>query len=483
MIGLLPAFLLPCFAGWCVVRALLPPDPLPAARLLRLSLAPAVGLGLSSVGFFIAGLVTTPSSGLAIGVDTALLVGALLLMRLSASRARPIAIQARRSEPMGVLDRLIIVVFIFVAFVAVLVFIAKVRSFPHGNWDAWANWNLRGRFWFRGASHWQDMFSPEILWTSPRYPLLLSGTVARGWFYAGRELIAVPVITAALVTASTVAALGSGVTLLRNRRTGLLLATLLVAAPYFLDHGGSQYADAPLACLFLGTLIVIAIAIRQGESSSVAPLVLAGTLTGLAAWTKEEGSALAVVVIVATTIALASTHSRSSAIKRTWPLAAATGPFLAIALFVRFGLAPPTPDFYFSGGVFNRLIDFSRYVTIGERMIAESYRFGAWRGVGSALSVVLLVSLFALLRLNKGSPTDSAQKRIVGLALVGMLGADFLAYLFTQLDLAYHLQTSISRLLFVVWPVFLLLAGLSRSASVGTAENTSRSSLEPIPAG
>lgn len=48
---------------------------------------------------------------------------------------------------------------------------------PHGDWGAWAIYNLRARFIVRAGSHWMDTFSNLLPLSDP----LLTLSVARLW--------------------------------------------------------------------------------------------------------------------------------------------------------------------------------------------------------------------------------------------------------------------------------------------------------------
>lgn len=41
---------------------------------------------------------------------------------------------------------------------AVIMFIVCTLTKPHGEWDAWAIWNMRARFLFRAGEFWRDAF-------------------------------------------------------------------------------------------------------------------------------------------------------------------------------------------------------------------------------------------------------------------------------------------------------------------------------------
>ena len=71
-------------------------------------------------------------------------------------------------------------------------FVSASAVYPHGEWDAWAQWNLRARFFARGLADgaWRDAFAPVLAWSHPDYPPLVPSSIARLWIYAGRETVA-----------------------------------------------------------------------------------------------------------------------------------------------------------------------------------------------------------------------------------------------------------------------------------------------------
>src|SRR5688572_29095539 len=75
---------------------------------------------------------------------------------------------------------------------------------PHGEWDAWAIWNLHARFLFRGGEHWRDMFTGELFWSHTDYPFLLPAVLAGGWTLAGEETTTVPMFFTFLFTIATI---------------------------------------------------------------------------------------------------------------------------------------------------------------------------------------------------------------------------------------------------------------------------------------
>ena len=150
-------------------------------------------------------------------------------------------------------------------------FAAISRVVSHGSWDAWAIWNLRARFLFRGQPLlWQDAFSAELAYSHPNYPLMLPLSVSRAWTFLGGETLMVPALLAAIFAAATVAAAAVSVGRARTPTHGLMTATAILASPAFLKWAPSQCADIPLGFFMLSTFVMMSIRDAQREPSLVA---------------------------------------------------------------------------------------------------------------------------------------------------------------------------------------------------------------------
>ena len=171
--------------------------------------------------------------------------------------------------------------------------------------------------------------------------------------------------------------------------------------------------------------------------------ILAGITAGLSAWTKNEGL-LFLLVIVLTQLA-GTTYSRKwrSHTRAMLSFSAGLLPVLLIILYFKFSLAPPNDlisslDWKLTAG---RILDGSRYFLISRVFLEEMFRF----------PIVLLA--FYLLCLGV---TAHGNHRSDGRSLLWVLGMMFLGYFFTYLttpqDLAWHLDTSLRRLLLQLWP-------------------------------
>ncbi len=310
---------------------------------------------------------------------------------------------------------------------------------PHGNWDAWAIWNLRARFLHRGGEHWTAAFSPLLPWTHPDYPLLLPGAVARGWSYAGEETTLVPQLIAVLFGAATVGLLMSTLTRLRGTSQGYLGGLVLLATPYFLELTADQYADVPLAFFFLASAALFEIHDR-GIGGMRLPF-LAGLLTALAAWTKNEGMLFLVVALL---IRL------RAGVRRWYEMAAflvGALPVVLVLAYFKLRLAPVNDLIAGQGAqaTFARLVDVGRYGRI------VWFYLVALVSIGPGLAVVLAVYRVLL----GGAPGRSGRGHAVAV-LALMLTGYTVVYLTTPNELAWHLSDSVHRLFMQLWPSALL---------------------------
>jgi len=339
-------------------------------------------------------------------------------------------------------------VFFFVLLCAVVISIWYLRHSPHGSWDAWAIWNLRARFLYRGEEAWTVGFSPLIPWSHPDYPLLVPGAVARGWTIVGRETPLVPQGIACLFGAATVGVLMTVLALLRSSSQGYLGGLVLLSTPYFLDLMTAQYADVPLGFFFLASAALFEIHDREETGSHRLPF-LAGVLTGLAAWTKNEGSLFLVATVVVRLRGFA-TRPQRAVLRELIAFALGWLPIGLVLIFFKLRYAPANDlvagqDWQATR---ERVLDLSRYLLIAEYFLFAVVRIGPG-------AVVVLIAYRALL----GGP---AQRRVRQLwshavaVLVLMLAGYAFVYLTTPNNLAWHLHDSIDRLFMQLWPTALL---------------------------
>jgi hypothetical protein len=295
---------------------------------------------------------------------------------------------------------------------------------PHGDWDAWAIWNLRAKY--LAGPVWQHAVASEIAVQHPDYPLLLSAIVARAWKDGGSSFDpGVPASLAMLFFACGAALLASAIACIRKSSSlGWLSLLVLASSAGFISQVPSQYADIPL-----GVYMAAAVA------CALLDLPLAGGLfAGLAANTKNEGIAFAAAYVLGMLI-----RTRRPAV-----LVSAIPGLAAIGIF-KIAYAPASE---YAG----RTPDFSRLGSIVEAALKSIPDLG----FGLTNPLVLLLILIAGLRIAK----DFSQARIwwaCALVFLVMKFSYLAAYLMTPADVKWQLGTSLSRLTAQLWLMLILL--------------------------
>ncbi len=237
---------------------------LPAAiragtTLLRLSLAVGVGLGLFSADHMVR---------LAVGISHpwvidllvfALLLSAYVLIRrgqyapecFTGNTQRRILFHAKPAKSLTAAFALALCAAIYSA-------VLRSLAHPHGDgWDAFSIWNLHARFLFRSGAAWRDGFSPSFPGRIPTTRFLLPATIAHFWSYLGHESQQFPPLSDLCLTFSTVGLLFASLAILRGRTSAMLGGLALLATPFFIEQGTSQYADVPLSFFFLAAISML----------------------------------------------------------------------------------------------------------------------------------------------------------------------------------------------------------------------------------
>jgi hypothetical protein len=322
---------------------------------------------------------------------------------------------------------------------------------PHGNWDAWAIWNVRARFLFRGVDHWWDAFADTT--SHADYPNCLSRfflpiTVARFWQYAGVETTLVPQLIAFAFVFLVAALLFSALRLLRSETSTWLAVLSLFAMPLFVRIGTWQYSDVPIAFFFLAASALIAIASRGGVGSRRL-FFLAGLAVGSAAWTKHEGILFGVAAAVSIFAVGETGRART---ERVLAFSLGLAPFLvfSFALQCTLGHGFDLAGSKGAAAVLQNLVDPARH-----RLIWEA----VWRRIVWLPSHAILFVLvpYAWATGRDRSPDAKPGIRRLALTLLLVLLGEYAVYIVTPHDLAWHLSTSIERLFTQLWPSFLLL--------------------------
>jgi len=321
---------------------------------------------------------------------------------------------------------------------------------PHGGWDGWAIWNLRARFFFRGAAYWHDAFSTWLYWSHPDYPLMLPISIARSWLITGGETVMIPIFIAGLFTFGSVGLLFAGLAASKSWLQGMIAGAVLLATPNYIAHGASQYADMPLAFCFLAFAVVCTL---RSQMPTLGHLVILGFLAALGAWIKNEGLLFFLIASAGVILVLWLGNT-----ERRWKeIAAFVAGALPIALILfhfKTQIAPESdlPLLQDHNGLvlLAKLYDRERHWLIVKTLFAKSLSFGLW-----PVSVPVVLAIYFYL-VGKAPVNFTDRFTIVVPVLLGMmLIGYYLIYLITPFDLAWHLKNSADRLLLQLWPSIL----------------------------
>ena len=186
---------------------------------LTLSLAIGVGLGIGSGTFFLSLVLFNGSPSGTLSLEVGLLLLALTWWIFRRQRRTSSAVSFT-AEPWHPLHWLAVIGMAEGGVAVLATFVLNSMASPHGEWDAWAIWNLRARFLFRGRPDWHTAFSQHLAWSHPDYPPLLPSAIARSWAFIGADPTIVPITVALLFSAATVGLLYSSLWWLRSRSQG-----------------------------------------------------------------------------------------------------------------------------------------------------------------------------------------------------------------------------------------------------------------------
>jgi hypothetical protein len=407
-----------------------------------------IGLGASSIAFFVASLLSTRPAMVGGMFEAA--VAAIALGRIGRDRWRhgSPAVAVGRSAAgaprlqVTWLEWMLIFIFVQAAVVAGVIAWRAYQTEPLGGWDAWTIWNLHARFMLRAGTDWPELMrAAPLSWTHPDYPRLLPASVARVWAWSGGEAASSSALVSVAFAVATVALLMGAVAKFRGRVAALTGGLVLLSTPFFITFTPNQHADIPLAGFMLATVVLVAgpnaVERRHGE------WMIAGLCAGAAAWTKNEG--LLFALLIAGAVALYGWRMRA------WPGVIRFLGALACALvpvfFFKLQLAPSND--LISAPLaprMSQLFDWSRHAAILSSLWRDLRGFGEWR-VGPWITLALPFAAWSWRRRLSG--TERVVPVMLGLMSLGY----YVVYLLSPHDLVWHLDSSLVRLLLQLWPL------------------------------
>lgn len=474
-------FLLPAVVGFACVTALWPARRRPdSAFLLKACLALGWGLGVASWGHFL-WLALAGSSGRGLFAAEAVAAAVLLAaFAVAALRTRPAVEPVAVPAPRAKLPLFLTAAFALVVLARAAQLLMACQVLPHGQGDAYFNWNMKARFLYRGGEDWRAIFAfPQSAGQSPLsppdYPLLLPSGVARAWLYRGAESTTDPAVFALAFLVGSYLLLFAGVAALRGAAQGALAGLLLASTEGFSAVAAAQVADVPLAFFVLAAVVPFALydAHRGGRSW----VVLAGTAAGLAGWVKNEGLLFVAALAAVRLLVVAPRDGFRAYLRELAAFALGLLPFAALLAYYRLAHAAPSHLFLGQEGqLWPRLTDPARWGAILwalQLQLVPAHKMHL-SGVGYAL---VLLPVYRLLLGRSASPARRAALPPLLVALAVLAGY-LLVYAVTPIDLGWQLLTSLHRLLLHVWPAALFAFFL---AVASPEERLAKGEASPAP--
>lgn len=428
--------------------------------LVAFSVSAAGGLGIAScVSYLLLETIGLTSRSLVVTDLVVALLSVSALWRLRLHRARLTSTSASTSSS-NMRSRLWAGATALVICLAAIAIVLALVDTPYGVGDPVTNWTLKARFIYRGGAGWTDLFSPELpRWILSDYPLLLPLSIARVWHYVGDDTPAGPIVVQLVFWLALVTCVWGTVWRLRGVKAAAVATIAVVSMPILVTYTGRQYADVPFACLITASLSVLLL--RDGDRAPLAVVAASGLLAGFAAWTKNEGLlfVLALVAVRGGYLLVLRRRPGEAAREIAVLVLGAAGPLLAVAHFkLNHGMAGASDDPRRLTEVFHMLADPARLAVVMR---------GAWRVLLSPAlwgwGPLLAIGFFAsAIRINRATARSFAFPAAV--ILVMALGY-LTAYQLSPYDLAWHVRTSVDRLLLHLAPVAILTLAMASNAA------------------
>lgn len=303
-----------------------------------------------------------------------------------------------------------------------------------GYWDAWAIWSLHAKFLIYNQEF-TNLFTNEIDFTHPDYPLMLPSLIAVFWksFYTQSPVI--PLLIAYTTGVAILILLYSSFIQKKSPVAGIIVLFFLSCTNLLYPIASYQYADTLLALFILVPFILLS-QINENKNNQLL-FFLVGFFAASCGWIKNEG--LAFYFIFSLVLFFYQGHSKN---QRIAYLYGSIIPLAVIFLFKVF--LAPSNDIVDGqqATIFVKLVDTSRYAIIA------NYFFNMISG-NKILVILILGNLVIYISYYNHC------SYFILVVLILMLFSYFFIYVVTPRDLTWHLSTSFDRLLHQLIPTFL----------------------------
>jgi hypothetical protein len=336
--------------------------------------------------------------------------------------------------------------------------VVRVARYPNGQTDGWAIWNSHAKYMMAGGETWKQDLENTF---HPDYGLLLPGAIVHTWRYIGHNSPDATGAVGIVFELAGIAVLLATLVKLRKRTAALLMAFVLLGSPMYFHYAVAEYADVPISVFMLCAIALLCL-YEEDASNPIGLMALAGFMAGCAAWTKNEG--LLFILVTSAVLFVPVFWAPLPALRRIVAFTAGLALPLAAIVYFKMAIAYPSDIFDHRNSVelMAKILNPDRHIAIASRFLTTGWSFGDWV-FNPFIPILAFVGL---------SGVDRAITRRFGwragvATVVGLLVGYYAIYVITPLDLKYHLDSSMDRLLLHVWPGCLLLVGMAaRSLTV-----------------
>lgn len=443
------AILLPIIYGYFGVSLLMPDQHLGSNKFLKLLLAIGAGIGLSSCIFFISMLINLPDPRFSIILEVLLAISLGLIYFLKFNNRKKPANESIESKNTSFILK--IVCFYLIAY-TVISYLLMIIQGPHGNWDSWLIWNLHAKFLYKSGILWKDYFHSPLTWTHPDYPLLVPAFIARFWYVIKHSNPVIPMATGFIFMLLTVLLLYAGLNQCKDKKHSYIGVIILLSTPFFLLTATTLCADTPISFYFLAAIIALFLYDKHSQENK-SLLALAGVMSGLAAWTKNEGVLFAASIVAARCLVLIFSKDFKVLVNELKYIFFGLLPFIILILYFKLFIA--LPNDMLSGqnfaSIVQKITDPSRIKTV-----YEYYKTGGWVFTMGLINPFILAGGCMFVGINIKKEYKTALKCSL-LTIIIMLVAYFIIYLITPHNLVWHLANSLNRIFIQLWAVFIFI--------------------------
>lgn len=320
--------------------------------------------------------------------------------------------------------------FLFILMYSLYNFISNSKQW--GQYDGWTIWNLHAKFLFYSNS-WKNLFTYDLGWTLPDYPLMLPSIIALFWKSIGYINFVVPLLISVLPFIGILTLLYYSS---KYPIVCVISVLLILIDSNFIQQSASQYADTLLAYFYLlSTIIFSNININDVNNGRI--FYFLGFISASTLWIKNEGVAFFVFTSIFFVVYF---HKERSAL-----LKFGLGSILLLFVFgvFKFFYAPSNYLIYEQSlNPFYKVLDLNRFVTILNYLQTT------------------IIQLFPIIPIFIVYFIVSKHKRKVPTSFF-IIGSTFIVYLFvyiiTPKDLQWHLETSLPRLIHQIYPALIFI--------------------------